>query len=187
MRQFAYLIARSAFSFLFITLAMVLVLAFALAFTMASPVLQGTAMAAGTETTQPCSSEPEGVAPTDPEDAVLYGDHPLSWWKAELKEGSDEVEDLRGELAEKKLFIDVYERGYMLRTYYLMLRQGRNVAAARSALEHGEVYTPEQVGTYNSYKSDVEDAEEGLEALEKKLKELKRKARYHGVPKKLRK
>lgn len=185
MRHFTSFIVSGAFSFL--------VMAFVLTSVMATPVLQGSALAAEAETVQPCPGleGPEGAAPTDPaassEDAVLYGDHPLSWWKTELEEGSDEVEALEGELAEKKLFIDVYERGYMLRTYYLMLKQGRNVAAARRALEYGEVYTPEQVGLYNSYKRDVEGAEEGLRALEKKLKELKRKARYHGVPKKLRK
>lgn len=181
MRHFTSFIVSGAFSFL--------VMAFVLTSVMATPVLQGSALAAEVETTQPCTAPEgaEGAAPTDPEDAVLYGDHPLSWWKAELEEGSGEVEALEAELASKKLYIDVYERGYMLRTYYLMLKQGRNVVAARRALEHGEVYTPEQVGLYNSYKRDVEGAEEGLLALEKKLKELKRKARYHGVPKKLRK
>jgi hypothetical protein len=115
----------------------------------------------------------------------LYGDQPLSWWIEKLGRMKKEIEELESELNRKKMFTDVYERGWMMRELYFRVKRGEDPDALR-ALERGAIYTPAQIETYERYKDEVLGKDKDIKRLEEELDELRRKARIQGVPRKIR-
>jgi hypothetical protein len=115
----------------------------------------------------------------------LFGDHPLSWWMEKFGRMKEEIEELESEVDRKEMFIDVYERGWMMREFFLRLERGED-GEARRALERGAIFTPEEVATYERYRKEILEEDERLKGLEEDLDELRRKARILGVPRKIR-
>lgn len=114
------------------------------------------------------SSQP-GVQPpklSEPpaEQEGLYGDYPLSWWKAEFDARKKEIEELKKTIEEEKNFMADYERG---RRLY-------------------KLYSKEDIEKYETYKKNLPDSESRLNKLESDLKEFRRKAQIYGVPREVR-
>ncbi len=125
--------------------------------------------------------------PGKPEDQVLYGGMPLDYWEELFDSKNRELSELNREIADKEIFVDVYERGHMMRVFYLQLKEGRgDLERAREALERGAMYTPEQRARYELYKDEIEEGREDAASLVKEIEELRRKATIYGVPREVR-
>jgi len=98
------------------------------------------------------------------EEDELYGDQPLSWWRAGFYRKKKEIENAEGEYGDKKQFVEVFEKGRRF----------------------GQVFEDGEIETYNRYKKDLPEIEKKVEKLKKELDELRGRARYHGVPKEVR-
>jgi hypothetical protein len=134
---------------------------------------------------EPLVETPPSKMPERGGQEELYGDQPLSWWIEKLGRMKKEIEELESELNRKKMFTDVYERGWMMRELYFRVKRGEDPDALR-ALERGAIYTPAQIETYERYKDEVLGKDKDIKRLEEELDELRRKARIQGVPRKIR-
>jgi hypothetical protein len=134
---------------------------------------------------EPLIEPPPSKMPEPRGQEELYGDHPLSWWIERFSRIKKEIEERESELARKEMFIDVFDRGWMMRELYLRVKRGEDSDALR-ALERGAIYTPEEIEAYERYKDEVLGEDKEFKRLEKELDELRRKARIHGVPRKIR-
>lgn len=108
---------------------------------------------------------PKGKKSTAPViDLDVYGDHPLIWWKNTFDKSFREIEELEGSYEDKKDLVDLYEKGR----------------------RKGQRYSEEETMDYFKNKKSVKEKNDALQKLKDDLQELRRKARYHGVPKKIR-
>ena len=94
----------------------------------------------------------------------LFGGQSLSWWQWRLDRKRQEVEDAERLVAERKRYIDVFEKARRL----------------------AQRFTEEEFEAYKNYKDDLPANDERLTKLREELEELKRRARIAGVPKSVR-
>jgi DNA repair exonuclease SbcCD ATPase subunit len=105
------------------------------------------------------------VTPTPVQrDEELFGGQSLSWWQWRLDRKRQEVEDAERLVAERKRYIDVFEKARRL----------------------AQRFTEEEFEAYKNYKDDLPANDERLTKLREELEELKRRARIAGVPKSVR-
>ncbi|MFQ5586753.1 MAG: DUF4124 domain-containing protein [Thermodesulfobacteriota bacterium] len=94
----------------------------------------------------------------------LFGGQPLSWWKWRLDRKRQQVSDAEQVVAERKRYIEVFEKGRRL----------------------GQFFSEEAAEAYKNYKGDLPEKEERLRKLREEMEDLKRRARTAGVPKDIR-
>jgi hypothetical protein len=115
----------------------------------------------------PSSQQDTGTpaqAPSLPEQEDIYGDYPLSWWKAEFDARKTEIDEIEKTIAEEEGYVADYERG---RRLY-------------------KLYSKEDVEKYEMYKKNLPDNKNQLNKLKANLEELRHKARIYGVPRQVR-
>lgn len=113
---------------------------------------------------QPSLSPPSPPAEPPRAEEELYGDRPLSWWRANIDKKKKEIESVESEFKQKRQFVEVFEKGR----------------------QFGQIFEPKDAETYEQYKKDLPEAEKKVEKLKEELDELKNKARRAGVPKAVR-
>lgn len=94
----------------------------------------------------------------------LYGDYSLDWWEKEFDSKRQDVGDLEQKISDHRGYIEVFENGRRRR----------------------QIFSRDEVDTYESYVEDLPDMEERLEELIVELEELKRRATIYGVPRNIR-
>lgn len=107
---------------------------------------------------------PEAQPPEQEKGEELYGDQTLDWWKETFRKKTEDLQALEAGYNAKKQFIAVFEGGRRF----------------------GQVFSTEDVETYNRYLKELPRDEASLNALKDELSELRRKARILGVPKSVR-
>ena len=106
----------------------------------------------------------KGIAPTvrpPKKGPELFGGHPVEWWVREIKNRGKEISATKLSISEKKRFISIFEGGRRL----------------------GQIFTSEDVATYNKHKNGLPAEESKLGSLVEKLEAFKRRAKRAGVPK----
>ncbi|MEE8185003.1 MAG: DUF4124 domain-containing protein [Thermodesulfobacteriota bacterium] len=94
----------------------------------------------------------------------LYGDYPLEWWEEEFDLKNEEVTDLGKTVSDSRRYIEIFENGR----------------------RYGQVFSQDEVQTYEDYIDDLPYMEERLEELKAELEELRRRATIYGVPRSIR-
>ncbi len=132
------------------------------------------------------------------DDEGVYGGETAKWWKEQFADNRALLKDLREGLVHKEMFVDVYERGWVMRQLCTdLIKEERIKKKAekhikgykdydRSILEktirYGELYSPTEIDTYSRYKREIDEERKDLVELEEKLWKLDRDAKYYDVP-----
>jgi len=121
---------------------------------------------------------------------TLYGGETIEEWKKKFAVKNAERAELKFEWNIKRLYVDVYERGWVMR--YMCsesIRTGKLVAPPEhmrsidiKTVKEGRLYTDEEIAAYDVFKKDVERIEKRLEELDKEISKIERDAKYYGVP-----
>lgn len=94
----------------------------------------------------------------------LYGGQTLEWWKERLNALRRDIDELGSEIGRKEDFVNVFERGRRF----------------------GQIFTEEQVETYQNYKDSLSRDRERLDEMRRELESLRSRARRAGVPRSVR-
>ena len=95
---------------------------------------------------------------------TIYDGKPLIWWQARFDAFRRNTAELQQKITRKKRYLAVLEGG-------------------RRA---GQIFRKSDVDTYNKYSSDLAKDQAALAKMENERDRLRRKARYAGVPRKVR-
>lgn len=96
--------------------------------------------------------------------ATLYGEQTAAEWKKSFSDLRKGIQQLQTGLAQKKAYIQAVDSGRRL----------------------GSTYDAQQINLYDRYTKEIPADEAKLTDLQSQLAELERKARYFGVPRKIR-
>lgn len=98
-------------------------------------------------------SQKKPIEPSAPKKEGLVGEESPEWWKAQFEKRQDEISRLEKVILEQKRYIDIFNRG-------------RRV---------GQIYSKEEIDTYNEYTRQIPLNENKLGELKKELEGFKKK------------
>jgi len=94
----------------------------------------------------------------------LYGGRTLEWWKESFAAMRRDLAELKKEIARKEDLVNVFEGGRRF----------------------GQIFTEEQVETYQNYKDSLSKDRESVEKIREEVESLRSRARRAGVPRSVR-